>query len=413
MKDTNKLNPEIRFSGFTDDWEERKLGELLKSAYQGINTAGDKVIYSEKGVEILQSKHITSGYITFDDTRFLDKKRYSEYFPKYVPKKHDILFANIGTIGPSTVVETNKEFLIAWNILKMTPNENVNSKFIELFLQILNEKHYYEKITTGNATKFVNKDAILNIELCISSFKEQQKIGSFFQQLDNTIALHQRKLDKLKTLKKAMLEKMFPKNGESVPEIRFSGFTDDWEQCKLSEVSDVRDGTHDSPSYLSQGHPFVTSKNVKDGYINYEDIQYISDEDFEAINKRSKVDVNDILMGMIGTIGNLALIRTEPDFAIKNVALIKDTKQISYLYLYHYLQSPSTEKQLLSGLDGGTQKFVSLKNIRDLNVIMPAEAEQVKIGTFFESLKNLITLHQRKLDKLKTLKKAMLEKMFI
>lgn len=209
MKDTNKLNPEIRFSGFTDDWEERKLGELLKSAYQGINTAGDKVIYSEKGVEILQSKHITSGYITFDDTRFLDKKRYSEYFPKYVPKKHDILFANIGTIGPSTVVETNKEFLIAWNILKMTPNENVNSKFIELFLQILNEKHYYEKITTGNATMFVNKDAILNIELCISSFKEQQKIGSFFQQLDNTIALHQRKLDKLKTLKKAMLEKMF------------------------------------------------------------------------------------------------------------------------------------------------------------------------------------------------------------
>ncbi|WP_275018408.1 restriction endonuclease subunit S [Streptococcus infantarius] len=196
------------------------------------------------------------------------------------------------------------------------------------------------------------------------------------------------------------------------PEIRFSGFTDDWEQRKLSEVSDVRDGTHDSPPYLSQGHPFVTSKNVKDGYINYEGIQYISDEDFEAINKRSKVDVNDILMGMIGTIGNLALIRTEPDFAIKNVALIKDTKQISYLYLYHYLQSPSTEKQLLSGLDGGTQKFISLKNIRDLNVIMPAEAEQIKIGTFFESLKNLITLHQRKLNGLKNVKKAMLEKMF-
>lgn len=201
--------PELRFAGFADDWEEHKLGELLKSAYQGINTAGDKVIYSEKGVEILQSKHITSGYITFDDTRFLDKKRYSEYFPKYVPKKHDILFANIGTIGPSTVVETNKEFLIAWNILKMTPNENVNSKFIELFLQILNEKHYYEKITTGNATKFVNKDAILNIELCISSFKEQQKIGSFFKKIDNTIALHQRKLNLLKDLKKGLLQQLF------------------------------------------------------------------------------------------------------------------------------------------------------------------------------------------------------------
>lgn len=180
------------------------------------------------------------------------------------------------------------------------------------------------------------------------------------------------------------------------PQIRFKGFNDDWEQRKLSEISDVRDGTHDSPSYLSNGHPFVTSKNVKDGYINYDDIQYISDEDFETINKRSKVDVNDILMGMIGTIGNLALIRTEPDFAIKNVALIKDTKQVSYMYLYHYLQSSSTERQLLSGLDGGTQKFVSLKNIRELNIMVPSKAEQLKVGNFIESLNHLITLHQSK-----------------
>ena len=196
------------------------------------------------------------------------------------------------------------------------------------------------------------------------------------------------------------------------PQIRFKGFNDDWEQRKLSEISDVRDGTHDSPSYLSNGHPFVTSKNVKDGYINYDDIQYISDEDFETINKRSKVDVNDILMGMIGTIGNLALIRTEPDFAIKNVALIKDTKQVSYMYLYHYLQSSSTERQLLSGLDGGTQKFVSLKNIRELNIMVPSKAEQLKVGNFIESLNHLITLHQRKCEILKKIKKSMLEKMF-
>ncbi len=196
------------------------------------------------------------------------------------------------------------------------------------------------------------------------------------------------------------------------PTIRFEGYTDDWEQRKLSEISDVRDGTHDSPSYLSDGHPFVTSKNVKDGYINYDDVQYISDEDFEAINKRSKVDMNDILMGMIGTIGNLALIRTEPDFAIKNVALIKDTKQVSYMYLYHYLQSSSAERQLLSGLDGGTQKFVSLKNIRELNIMVPSEAEQLKVGNFIESLDHLITLHQRKCEQTKKLKKYMLQKMF-
>ena len=196
------------------------------------------------------------------------------------------------------------------------------------------------------------------------------------------------------------------------PKIRFKGYQEDWEQRKLGDVADVRDGTHDSPKYQSIGHPFVTSKNVKNGYITYDDIQYISDEDFAEINKRSKVDVNDILMGMIGTIGNMALIRTEPDFAIKNVALIKDTKQINYLYLYHFLQSPFIEKQLTSGMDGGTQKFVSLGNVRNLNVIYPSDIEQDKIGCYFEKLDHLITLHQRKCEETKILKKYMLQKMF-
>ena len=181
----------------------------------------------------------------------------------------------------------------------------------------------------------------------------------------------------------------------------------------MGDISDVRDGTHDSPKYQSSGHPFVTSKNVKNGFINYEDIQYISDDDFEEINKRSKVDVNDILMGMIGTIGNMALIRTEPDFAIKNVALIKDTKQVNYLYLYHFLHSPFVEKQLSSGMDGGTQKFVALGNVRNLDILFPSEAEQNELGNYFESLDNLITLHQRKCEELQKLKKFMLQNMFV
>ena len=196
------------------------------------------------------------------------------------------------------------------------------------------------------------------------------------------------------------------------PAVRFKGFTKDWEQRKLEDISDVRDGTHDSPVYQDEGHPFVTSKNVKNGYINFDGIQYISDYDFFEINKRSKVDINDILMGMIGTIGNLALIRTEPNFAIKNVALIKDTKNVSYLYLYHYLKSSSIERQLLFGMDGGTQKFVSLKKIRELKIQIPDDDEQIKLGTFMESLDNLIVFYQRKYEKLVNIKKSMLYKMF-
>ena len=196
------------------------------------------------------------------------------------------------------------------------------------------------------------------------------------------------------------------------PTVRFKGFTEDWEQQKLEDISYVRDGTHDSPVYQDEGHPFVTSKNVKNGYINFDGIQYISDYDFFEINKRSKVDINDILMGMIGTIGNLALIRTEPNFAIKNVALIKDTKNVSYLYLYHYLKSQNIERQLLFGMDGGTQKFVSLKKIRELKIQIPDDDEQIKLGTFMESLDNLIVFYQRKYEKLVNIKKSMLYKMF-
>ena len=198
----------------------------------------------------------------------------------------------------------------------------------------------------------------------------------------------------------------------NTPKIRFDGFTGDWEQRKLNTIADVRDGTHASPQYFSTGHPFITSKNVKDGYINYDDVQYISDEDFEEINKRSKVDVNDILMGMIGTIGNLALIREIPDFAIKNVALIKDTGAIFYLYLYHCLQSETVINQLSENMDGGTQKFVALKSIRELNIAFPSKPEQEKIGTFFSNLDTLITLQQRKCATLQKFKKSMLQKMF-
>lgn len=199
-----------------------------------------------------------------------------------------------------------------------------------------------------------------------------------------------------------------------VPVRRFKEFENSaaWEQRRLGEVADVRDGTHDSPKYINEGYPLLTSKNVGDGYINYDDVKYVSENDYVQINKRSKVDVNDILMGMIGTIGNLALIREEPDFAIKNVALIKHTSNFDYQFLFQELQTSAISKELLSGMDGGTQKFVSLKKIRNLSVMLPSENEQKKIGSYLMRFDSLIALHQRKLDKLKRVKSAYLTELF-
>lgn len=197
-----------------------------------------------------------------------------------------------------------------------------------------------------------------------------------------------------------------------VPALRFKGFNDDWAQRKLKDLTDVRDGTHSSPKYVEAGHPFITSKNINNGSIDYRDIKYITDEDFDEINKRSKVDIHDILMGMIGTVGNLALIDKKPNFAIKNIALIKDIGKIDYLFLYNFLQSNYVSKELIQKLDGGTQKFISLNKVRDLNISVASFQEQKAISKCLMRVNNLLILQQRKMEQLKLLKKAMLQKGF-
>ncbi|HHH5728160.1 TPA: restriction endonuclease subunit S [Listeria innocua] len=184
-----------------------------------------------------------------------------------------------------------------------------------------------------------------------------------------------------------------------------------WEQRKLGEESDVRDGTHDSPKYVNTGHPLVTSKNLKDFGLDFSDVSFISDEDFESINKRSKVDVGDILFGMIGTIGTpVQLIRK--DFAIKNVALIKEKKNILNSFLIHLLKSAVFDRYIENENTGGTQKFLSLSKIRDFYFLSPKLEEQYQISLFFKQLDSTIALHQRKLEALKLMKKAFLQQMF-
>ena len=178
------------------------------------------------------------------------------------------------------------------------------------------------------------------------------------------------------------------------PAVRFPGFTDVWEQRKLGDDKDVRDGTHDSPKYHKEGHPLVTSKNLNDYGLDMTDVSLISDADFEAINKRSKVDNGDILFGMIGTIGNPVIV-DRSDFAIKNVALIKEGGDIPNRFLIQLLKSSVFEKYIRNENAGNTQKFLGLSKIREFTFFTPTTEEQIRIATFFKQLDDTIALHQR------------------
>ena len=186
-----------------------------------------------------------------------------------------------------------------------------------------------------------------------------------------------------------------------------------WNTSKLNEIADVRDGTHDSPKYLKEGYPFITSKNLmENGKIDLENINFISKEDFEKINQRSKVDCGDILFGMIGTIGKPVLVQNG-NFAIKNVALIKPNYNvIDNRYLYEYFNGNQIENQFRLEQTGGTQKFVSLSIIRNLNISYPCKEEQNKIADFLTEIDNVIECSEKEVESLEQQKKGLIQKIF-
>ena len=196
------------------------------------------------------------------------------------------------------------------------------------------------------------------------------------------------------------------------PEIRFAGFTDDWEQCKLGNIADVRDGTHSSPIYYEEGFPLVTSKNLKENGLDLTDVSFISMEDYLEINKRSKVNYGDILLGLIGTIGNPVLVDSV-GFAIKNVGLIKNSENFYKYFLIQILKSSIFENYVSQKNTGNTQKFLGLDTLRNFQFLCPSKEEQTQIGNFFKQLDDTIALHQKELAKYQQIKTACLEKMFV
>ncbi|WP_201289309.1 restriction endonuclease subunit S [Pelistega ratti] len=175
----------------------------------------------------------------------------------------------------------------------------------------------------------------------------------------------------------------------------FEKKTNAWEQRKLGDVKDVRDGTHSSPSYYSQGYPLITSKNLSENELNFDNVSYISEKDYIEINKRSRVDIGDILLGLIGTIGNPVLVRQD-GFAIKNVGLIKNSGSVQNKFLLQLLKNPLFMQYIQQKNTGNTQKFLGLAVLRNYSFFCPTIEEQQKIGDFFTALDRYITIHQHK-----------------
>lgn len=386
--------PKLRFPGFTDDWEQRTLGEVGEIVTGSTPPTHDLTNYSDEGSPWITPTDITSQTI-FDSPRKISPK--GESISRMVPAG-TILVTSIASIGKNTMLTVRGSF--NQQINAVIPNKKNDSYFLLTISELWSRK--MKSFASSGTMQIVNKSEFSKLQLQYPILEEQQKIGTFFQQLDDLITLHQRKLSDVKKLKAGLLQKMFPKNGETVPEVRFPEFTNAWEQRKLGEVVGITMGqSPNSENYTDNPRDYILvqgNADMKEGHV-------VPRVWTTQVTK--KAEKGDLILSVRAPVGDIG--KTGYNVVLgRGVAAIKGNEfifqQLGKMKLIGYWDKYST---------GSTFESINSTDIKDAQINVSSEDEQQKIGTFFEQLDNLITLHQRKLEHLQQQKKALLQQMFI
>ncbi|NSV63468.1 restriction endonuclease subunit S [Enterococcus faecalis] len=404
----SKKSPQLRFEGFTDDWEERKLGELTTSFSGGTPSAGNSSYY--KG----DIPFIRSGEINSDKTElFLTEAGLKSSSAKMV-SVGDILYALYGaTSGEVGISQINGAINQA--ILAIKPCDGYNSHFLMQWLKLQKQKIIDKYLQGGQGN--LSGSIVKNLVLKVPNFEEQKKIGAFFKQLDDTITLHQRKLDLLKEQKKGYLQKMFPKNGAKVPELRFAGFVDDWEQRKLSDLMTFSNGINAPKENYGKGTKMISVMDILNPLpIKYDNILNSVSVD-KKIEDKNKVENGDLIFvrssEIVEEVG-WAKAYKEARYALYSGFAIRGKRISSYnAYFIELTLNYANRKEIKRRAGGSTRFNVSQEILNSLTVLTPSISEQNQIDLFFTKIDDTITLHQRKLDLLKEQKKGFLQKMFV
>ena len=397
--------PAIRFKGFTDAWEQRKVGEVSESYSGGTPSVGVKEYYGGQ-IPFIRSAEINSEITEL----FLTEEALKNSSARLVAVG-DILYALYGATS-GEVGRARLKGAINQAILAIKPHTDYDSEYLAQWLR--KSKHSiidtYLQGGQGNLSGTIVKE----LSVDFPSLKEQKAIGGFFRQLDNLITLHQRKFDKLQVLKKAMLEKMFPKNGSSVPEIRFKGFTDAWEQRKLGEV--VKEVTRNDPT--SEAPIMMITAN--NGFIEQSE-RYAFDNAGESLKKYILLQKGELAYNhgasKLRPFGSCFALTTAESARIPFVYHCFSAENKNAEFLSIELNGSEVESQLRKIVSSGARMDgllnISFDEYSTVTVLLPDIKEQEHIADFFRNLDHLITLHQRELEKLQNIKKSMLEKMFV
>ena len=409
------LVPQIRFAGFTDPWEQRKLGEVATFGGGHTPSMSDSDNYEGGNVLWVTSQDVKSHYLDGTTTQITEKgaKELTLY-----PAGSLVMVTRSGILRHTLpVAELRKPSTVNQDIRVILPQENYYGQWLLQFFISRNKELLLEFGKTGTTVESVDFSKMRDMVLLTPSLPEQQQIGRYFARLDNLITLHQRKYDKLCVLKKSMLDKMFPKGGSLYPEIRFAGFTDPWEQRKLGELTEIKDSAR-IPNRLwrEAGVPYIRASD-----ISQEDLRgalFIDEEDYAAYKAATGApEKGDVLFNGGGEIGKAIINGNSSPIYVQGGAVLYARIAHSSLLDARYLVAAFVTQNVVNAIGvlsaGGTMKHFTLQPAKNLPIEVPSIAEQRRIGAFFDRLDSLITLHQRKLELLRNIKKSMLDKMFV
>lgn len=403
--------PQIRFEGFTEPWEQRKLGDL-SNLLTGFPFESKQFV--ERGVKLLRGVNVKRGFVDFSEDNTVYWKTVDQH-DDYLLNPDDIVIQMDGAlIGQSYGLVEKKHLpaLLVQRVTRIRTNqEQVTSAFILPQIQKDFRKYINVNKTETSIPHLSLKD-IANFVISISNIDEERKVGRLFSELDSIITLHQRKLDTLKVVKKSLLGKMFPKKGEVYPEIRFEGFTEPWQQRKLGEIASVvGGGTPDTnvPQYWNGDIDWYSPVEIGDRRYVSHSVRQITEDGLSHSSATMLPANKTILFTSRAGIGNTAILLKD---ACTNQGFQSLVVNANADVDFVYSLSSDIKKQAEQKAAGSTFLEISGKQLAELQFAFPAVAEQKKIGSFFKRLDAVITLHQRNLDNLKKVKKSLLGGMF-
>ena len=408
-KSENALVPALRFEGFSDPWEQRTFDEFV---YASGSRNADNLDLESHSVSntsgfVPQSEQFENGGTMAE----ADKTAYWIVEPgsfAYNPAR-----INVGSIG---YLATRENVIVSSLYEVFRSDETCDDRFLWHWLKSALLAKQIEALQEGGVRLYFFFDKLLKSEITMPSIREQSIIGSLFDWLDSLIALHQRKHEKLKTVKQSLLEKMFPKEGEDVPEIRFEGFTDPWEQRKAGDRLVVLRGGSPRPI-----ESYITSDPSGVNWIKIGDVEpgsmYITRTSErirrEGVSKSREVFAGDLLLSNSMSFGRPYILQVNGCIH-DGWLLIRDAEgRFDTIFLQQMLSTPSMARQYKALAAGGVVNNLNSELVQSATIAFPGKAEQIKIGALFQKLDSLIALHQRELDILKNLKQALLEKMFV